>query len=192
MVEPGSPVLPRHSAALGLTLFATIALPVVGDASVLDWLLAIGARDPIGAVFGLCTFGAPFLFGLAVAVASVLRDRQRAAQVIQIPLSLTHAVLVLHALALVHAPGIPLRLSYLGFTAVASIYYLYAKAEADAADRPLDARWLTRWGGVVLTGVTFWLHFQSFGHRPFGVAIHVALAAAFLLAATTPREPTSA
>ncbi|WAS97168.1 hypothetical protein [Nannocystis punicea] len=188
MVDPGSPVLPRHSAALGLTLFAAIALPIVGDASVLDWLLAIGARDPIGALFGLFTFGAPFLFGLAVAVASVLHDRVWAAQVIQVPLSLTHAVLVLHALAIVHAPGVPLRLSYLGFTAVSCVYYLYAKAEADAADRPLGPRWLTRWGGVVLTGVTLWLHFQTFGQRPFGPAIHVALAAAFLLAATTPRE----
>ncbi|MCY1007903.1 hypothetical protein OV079_20560 [Nannocystis pusilla] len=188
MVEPGSPVLPRHSAALGLTLFAAIALPIVGDASVLDWLLAIGARDPIAALFGLFIFGAPFLFGLAVAIASVLHDRGRAAQVIQVPLSIIHAVLVLHAGALLQAPDIPLRLSFIGFTAVACIYYLYAKAEAEAADRPLGPRWLTRWGGVVLTGATFWLHFQTFGHRPFGLAVHVTLVAAFLLAATTPRE----
>jgi len=188
MVDPGSPVLPRHSAALGLTLFAAIALPIVGDASVLDWLLDIGARDPIAALFGLFTFGAPFLFGLAVAVAGLLRDRVRAAQVIQLPLSLTHSVLVLHAIALVQAPGIPLRLSFIGFAAVAGGYYVYARAHADAADRPLGPRWLTRWGGVVLTGVTFWLHFQTFGHRPFGPAVHVALAAAFLLAATTPRD----
>ena len=188
MVDHGSPVLPRHSAALGLTLFAAIALPIVGDASVLDWLLDIGARDPIAALFGLFTFGAPFLFGLAVAAAGLQRDRVRAAQVIQIPLSLTHAILVVHAIALVQAPGIPLRLSFIGFAAVAGGYYLYARAAADAADRPLGPRWLTRWGGVVLTGATFWLHFQTFGHRPFGLAIHVALAAAFLLAATTPRE----
>ncbi|PCC67923.1 hypothetical protein SAMN02745121_04734 [Nannocystis exedens] len=188
MVDPGSPVLPSHSAALGLTLFAAIALPIVGDASVLDWLLAIGARDPIAAVFGLLTFGSPFLFGLAVAVAGLLRDRERAAQVIAVPLSFLHAVLVLHAAALVQAPRVPLRLSFIGFTAVACVYYLYAKAEADASDRPLGPRWLTRWGGVVLTGVTLWLHFQTFGQRPFGLALHVALAAAFLLAATTPRE----
>lgn len=188
MADPGTPVLPRHSAALGLTLFAAIALPIVGDDSVLDWLLHIGARDPVAALFGLLTFGAPFLFGLAVAVASVLRDRGRAAQVIQIPLSLTHAVLVLHAIALVQAPSVPLRLSFIGFAAVAGGYYLYARADADAADRPLGPRWLTRWGGVVLTGATFWLHFQTFGQRPFGLAVHVALAAAFLLAATTPRD----
>ncbi|MDC0715890.1 hypothetical protein [Nannocystis bainbridge] len=192
MVDPGSPVLPRHSAALGLTLFSAIALPIIGDASLLDWLLAIGARDPVAAVFSLITFGSPFLFGLAVAAAGLMRDRQRAARIIELPLSLTHALLALHAIALIQAPGIPMRVSFIGFTAVACIYYIYTKAEAEASDRPVGARWLTRWGGVVLTGTTLWMHFQTFGHRPFGLAIHVILAAAFLLAATTPREPASA
>lgn len=188
MADPGTPALPRHSAALGLTLFAAIALPLVDDVSVLDWLLQIGARDPIAALFGLLTFGSPFLFGLAVAVSGWLRDHGRAAQMIQIPLSLVHAVLVLHALAVAGAPPVPLRLSFVGFVAVACVYYMFARAEADAADRPLGPRWLARWGGVVLTGVTFWLHFQTFGQRPLGLAVHVALAAAFLLAATTPRD----
>jgi hypothetical protein len=188
MVGSGTSALPRHSAALGLSLFAAIALPIVGDISVLDWLLVLAARDPVAAFFGLLTFGAPFLFGLAVAVAGWIRDPGRAAQVIALPLSITHAVLVLHAIALFQAPGVPLRLSYIGFTVVAWVYYMFARAEAEAAGRPLGPRWYARWGGIVLTGVTLWLHFQTFGQRPFGLAIHVALAAAFLLAATTPRD----
>lgn len=189
MVDSGTPALPRHSAVLGFTLFASIAAPFADGVSVLDWLWELGARDPFAAVLGLFTFGAPFLFGLAVALAGLVRDPRRAAAVIQIPLALTHAVLVLHALVVVQIPRLPLRFSFVGFVAVASIYYLYARADADAADRPLGPGWLARWGGIVLTGVTFWLHFQTFGPRPFGPAIHLALAAAFLLAATTPRDP---
>lgn len=188
MVDPGTPALPRHSAALGLTLFAAIALPIVGDASVLDWLLVLGSRDPIAALFGLFTFGAPFLFGLAVAAAGWIRDPSLAARVIHVPLAITHAVLVLHAVALVQAPNVPLRLSFIGFVVVAWGYFLFTRADAEAAGKPLGARWLARWGGVLLTGVTLWMHFQTLGQRPFGLAIHVALAAAFLLAATTPRE----
>lgn len=188
MVGSGSPALPRHSAALGLGLFAAIALPVVGDVSVLDWLLVLGRRDPVAAIFGLLTFGAPFLFGLAVAAGGWIRDPHLAARVIAAPLSITHAVLVLHAVALVRAPGVPLRLSFIGFAVVAWAYFLFARADADASGRRLGPRWLARWGGVVLTGAALWLHFQSFGERPFGLAVHVTLAAAFLLAATTPQD----
>lgn len=189
MVKSGTPALPRHSAALGLTLFACIALPLAGPASVLDWLLAIAADDPAGALFGLFTFGAPFLFGLAVAIAGLVRDRARAAAVIHVPLALTHAMMVVCALALLQAPRVPLRLAFIGFAFVSSVYYLYARAHAEASDRPLDPRWLARWGGVVLTGLTGWLHFQTVDGRPFGLALHVALAAAALLAATLPPAP---
>lgn len=187
MVDSGTPALPRHSAVLGLTLFAAIAAPISGGVSVVDWLWQLGARDPLAALLFLFTFGAPFLFGLAVALAGVLRDHQRAADVIQVPLALTHGVLVIHALVVAQLPRVPLRFGFVGFVAVASVYYLYARAEAEAADRPLSPRWLARWGGLVLTGVTFWLHFQTLNQRPFGPAIHLAFAAAFLLAATTPR-----
>ena len=103
--------------------------------------------------------------------------------------ALTHAMMVVCALALVQAPRVPLRLAFIGFAFVSSVYYLYARAHAEASDRPLDPRWLARWGGVVLTGLTAWLHLQTLGGRPFGLALHVALAAAALLAATLPPAP---
>lgn len=187
MVDSVTPALPRHSAVLGFTLFASIAVPIVDDISVLDWVMRLGARDPVAAVLVLCTFGAPFLFGLAVALAGLIHDRQRAALVIHIPLAITHAIFVIHALLVAQHPQVPLHLAFVGFIAVASIYYLFARADAEAAGRPLSPCWLTRWGAILLTGVTFWLHFQAFDQRPFGPAIHLALAAAFLLAATTPR-----
>lgn len=189
MAQPGPPALPRHSAVLGLTLFAAIALPISGSASVLDWLIRLGASDPIGAFFILITFGAPFLFGLAVAVAGLLRDRGLAARLIQLPLAWTHATMFLTALSLLQAPGIPLRLSFIGFSFVSAFYYLYARADAEASDRPLQPQWLARWGAVVVTGATLWLHFQTVRGQPLGLAVHVALAASVLLAVTLPPAP---
>lgn len=189
MADASLPALPRHAAVFGLTLFASITLPLYGGVSVLEWLARIFGRDPMGGVMALLTFGSPFLFGLAVAAAGFVRDRDLAAALIKFPLALVHAMLALYALFVARAPGVPLRWSFVGFVVVACIYFVYAHAEAEAADRPLGPRWLARWGGVVLAGTGLWLQFQTFGHRPAGAGLYVALAAAALLAATVPREP---
>jgi hypothetical protein len=189
MADASLPALPRHAAVFGLTLFASIALPLFGGVSVLEWLTRIFGRDPVGAVMALLTFGSPFLFGLAVAVAGVTRDRDVAAALIKFPLALVHAMLALYAVFVARVPGVPLRWSFVGFAVVACIYFIYAHAEAEAADRPLGPRWLARWGGVVLAGAGVWLQFQTFGHHPAGSGLYVALAAAVLLAVAVPREP---
>lgn len=189
MADASSPALPRHAAVFGLTLFSSIALPLYGGVSVLEWLTRIFGRDPMGAVMALLTFGSPFLFGLAVAIAGVTRDRDVAASLIKFPLALVHAMLALYAVFVARVPGVPLRWSFVGFAAVACLYFIYAHAEAEAADRPLGPRWLARWGGVVLAGAGLWLQFQTFGHRPAGAGLYVALAAAVLLAVAVPREP---
>ncbi|HEY8376427.1 MAG TPA: hypothetical protein VIK91_08060 [Nannocystis sp.] len=190
MAPPGPPALPRHSAVLGLTLFTAIALPISGTASFLDWLIRLGAHDPVGAFFILITFGAPFLFGLAVAAGGLLiRDHRLAAGVIQIPLAFTHATMVLQALELLQVPGVPLRLSFVGFSLVSTAYYLYAQAHAEASDRPLGPRWFARWGAVIVTGTTLWLEFQTLRGQPLGLAVDVALASAVLLAVTLPPAP---
>lgn len=189
MAGESSPALPRHAAVFGLTLFAGIALPLYGGVSVLEWLARIFGRDPLGAVMALLTFGSPFLFGLAVAIASLVRDRDLAAAIIKFPLSLVHAMLALYAFLVARAPGVPLRWSFVGFVVVACLYYIYAHAEAEAADRPLGPRWLARWGGVIVAGAGLWLQFQTVGSRPAGPALYVAIAGAALLAVTVSREP---
>lgn len=189
MADAAPPALPRHVAVFGLTLFASIALPLYGGVSVLDWLTRIFARDPLGGVMALLTFGSPFMFGLAVAAAGFVRDRDLASALIKIPLALVHAMLALYAVFVARVPGIPLRWSFVGFAAVACLYFIFAHADAEAADRPLGPRWLARWGGVVLAGTGLWLQFQTFAHRPAGPGLYVAIAAAALLAVAVPREP---
>lgn len=188
-MSDGTPALPRHSAVLGLTIFATIALPIVGDASVLDWLVDVGAREPMAAFTLLCTIGSPFVFGLAVAASGVVRDAPLAAGLVRLPLVFLHTTLALYALLVARVPDpVPLRWPFVGFVAVACLSFLYTSAEADAAGRPLGPRHLARWGGVVLAGAAAWMELHTVGGRAFGPALHVLLAAAALLAATTPRD----
>lgn len=189
-MSEGTPALPRHSAVFGLTILASIAVPMSGTVSVLDWLARIFQRDPVAGLMTLFTIGSPFLFGLAVGLAGVLRDHDLAARLIRLPLVLVHTMLALYALLVAQVPGaVPLRWPFVGFAGVACLYFIYSSAEADAAGRPLRPAWLARWGGVVLAGLAAWLEFQTLGHRPFGPALHLALAAAALLAATAPRRP---
>lgn len=189
-MSDGKPALPRHSAVFGLTILASIAVPIAGDTSFLDWLARLSQRDPVAALMTLLTIGSPYLFGLAVALAGVLRDHDLAAKLIRLPLVLVHSMLALYAILVAQVPGaVPFRWSFVGFAATACLYFLYARAEADAAGRPLTARFLARWGGTVLAGVALWLQFQTIGHRPFGPGLHLALAGAALLAATAPRGP---
>lgn len=189
-MSDGSPAVPRHSAVLGLTMFACIALPLVDDTSVLDWLVSVVQREPISALSFLVTIGSPFLFGLAVAFAGVLRDPGLAASTIRLPLVFVHTTLALYAFILARWPDpVPLRWPFVGFVAVASAGFLFQNAAADAAGRPLGPRFLARWGGVLVAGAAAWIHLHTVNGRPFGPALTLLLIAAALLAATTPRDP---
>lgn len=189
MAVPDTSALPRHAILLGLAIFGSAALPVIGDHSFLDWLRLIADDDPAAALMVAATFGSPFLFGLAVALAGLLRGRPLAAALLKAPLVLVHTSLVLAALLALGARDLPLRLPFVGFALVSGLAFIVAHAEAEAADRPLGPRWLARWGGVVLAGTCAWLLGQTLDGEPLGRAVHVHLVAAALLAVSLPRDP---
>ncbi len=185
--------LPLSQAVLGLTLFASIALPITRDGlSLLDVFLRLAAESPIGALGFLIMFASPQLFGLAVALARLIRDDELALSMVQVPVAILQGMVVLFGISLINARAVaPLALA--GFAVVTALYYLYSSSEAAAADRPLPLRWYVRWGALLVAGAGLWLRLQVLGSLHLGVALDVAIgAASLLLVSTAPRRPTLA
>jgi hypothetical protein len=190
MADATPRALPLHSAALGLVLFATIALPLYDGNSLLTWLLLLAQHSLFAAVVVAFVCGAPCLFGLAVAVAAGMRDRDDAADLLLAAMQMLHVSLLLLAVQAIRAE---LDHAY-WFAGFAFVSYLGVAGSEDATTtRPRPGpRTLARWGGAVIAGTMLWLHLQTLAELPLDVAVHVALAAALLLAATLPRDATRA
>lgn len=188
------PVLPLAQAVLGLTLFASIAMPLTRDGlSLLDVLLRLLADSLFVGLTFLFTIAAPQLFGLAVAGAYFMRDEQRARGLVQIPLAFLQGNLFLIAVSLVSSPKVIASHALLGFAVITSGYFLYASAEAEAkAESPdkggLSLRWCVRWGALLIAGLGAWLRLQSLRGIGLGIAIDVATVTAVLLLASTVRR----
>ncbi|MBK7828102.1 hypothetical protein [Nannocystis sp.] len=190
----GSPPVPRTHAVLGLTLFATIALPITqGGESLLDILLPLLRESPLGGLTVLVMIACPQLFGLAVAVGHLLRDEQTAIPFVQLPISVMQGMIFLIGVSLISAPKPVAALSFIGFAFVSSGYYLYASAEAAASARGgLSLRWLVRWGALLIAATGLWLRMQALRGLHMGIALDVAVAAALLLLALNARTPVAA
>lgn len=189
------PVLPLTPAVLGLTIFASIALPLTRSGlSLLDIFVRMAAESPVGALCFLLMFASPQLFGLAVALAGWLRDESVATRCVQYPLSVLQGMTFLAGASIVSARGVIAPLAFVGFAAVTSIYYVYASAEASASERGgLSLRWQIRWGAVLIAGFGGWLRLQSLRGAGLGIAVDVATVAAVLLIADLSRaEPRAA
>jgi hypothetical protein len=187
---PSGPQIPLSQAVLGLSLFATIALPFTRDGlSLLDVFLRMAQESPLGALAFLIMFASPQLFGLAVAVARLLRDESIALALVQIPVAILQAMLVLFGMSLINAPRAVAPVALAGFAFVSAMFYLYSSSEAAAADRPLSLRWYVRWGALLVVGAGMWLRLQALGSLRLGVALDVAVVtAALLLVSTVPRR----
>jgi hypothetical protein len=185
------PQLPLSQAVLGLSLFASIALPITRDGlSLLDVFLRLAAESPLGALAFLIMFASPQLFGLAVALTRLVRDESIALALVQIPVAILQAMIVLFGMSLINAPKAVAPFALAGFALVSALYYLYTSSEAAAADRPLPLRWYIRWGALLVAGLGMWLRLQSLGSLRLGVALDVAVVTAVLLVASTvPRRP---
>ncbi len=184
--------VPLTQAVLGLTLFTSIALPLTPSGhSLLDMLVHLFADSPFAALTFLIMFASPQLFGLAVAVAHLLRDAPSARPVVVLPLAVLQAMTFLVAIGLTGTPRVVAPYAFMGFALVTSGYYLYASAEAEAAGRQLSLRWYIRWGALLVAGIGAWLRLQSTHGPGLGVAVDVATGAAVLLLASTarPRPP---
>ena len=184
------PQLSLSQAVLGLSLFASIALPITRDGlSLIDVFLRMAAESPIAAIAFLIMFASPQLFGLAVAVARLVRDESIALALVQIPVAILQAMTVLFGMSLINNPRAVAPMALAGFALVSALYYLYTSAEAAAADRPLPLRWYVRWGALLVAGLGMWLRLQALGSLRLGVALDVAVVtAALLLVSTVPRR----
>lgn len=179
-------VLPLHSAVLGLTLFATIALPLYDGNSLLAWLWQIAQHSLLAAVIIAVVCGAPCLFGLAVAGAGVMRDRDDACDLLLVALQMLHVSLLLLATEAIRAE-LDHAYWFTGFALVSNLGV--ASLEGSTSTRPrLGARAMARWGGAAIAGTMLWLSVQTLAELPLDVAVYVALGAAVLLAATLPRD----
>ena len=186
------PQLPLSQAVLGLTLFARIALPLTRDGySLLDMFLQIVARNPVGGLTFLIMFASPQLFGLAVALAGVVRDERRALLGVQLPLAILQGMTFLVGISMVGNTRVLAPWALLGFALISSGYYLYATGEAAASTRGgLSLRWHVRWGALLIAGLGGWIRMQAHAGLHLGIALDVALISAVaLLAATARREP---
>lgn len=177
------PALPRSQAVLGLTIFASIALPLAPSGTTMLDLVIQALRDNLaGGLVFMCMFASPQLFGLAVAASGSMRDEGLALAFVQPPVVIMQGMVLLAGLSLAGAPRAIAPLGLLGFAAVTSIYFMYASAEAAASDRGgLSLRWYVRWGALLVAGTGLWFRLQSLGNLHLGVAIDVAVAAAALL-----------
>lgn len=188
------PVLPLTPAVLGLTIFASIALPLTRSGlSLLDIFLRMLADSPVAGLCFLIMFASPQLFGLAVALAGWLRDESLATRCVQLPLSVLQGMLFMAGASVASARGVVAPLAFVGFAAVTSIYYVYASAEASASERGgLSLRWQIRWGAVLIAGLGLWLRLQSLRGAGLGIAVDVATVAAVLLIADLSRDTSRA
>ncbi len=180
------PPVPLAQAVLGLSIFATIALPLAPDGtSLLEMILHVMRQDVVGALTFLVMFGSPHLFGLAVAIAHFMRDERAALFVIQIPLVVLQGMVFLVGAGLLGAPVLVGAISFIGFALITGVYYVYASGEAAAAERVLSVTWHVRWGALLVAGVGMFLRVQAIH---LGVAIDAALLAAALLLGLTARH----
>jgi hypothetical protein len=181
------PVIPLPQALLGLTIFASIALPLTRDGlSLLDIFLRLLVDSPIGALTFLIMFASPQLLGLGIAIGGLLRDRGAAEALVMTPTIVLQGMTALTGMSLVSAPRTVAPLAYVGFAAVTSLRYLHAAANAQAG---LGLRWHMRHGALLIVGLGLWLRLQSLGTGRLGLAIDVATAAAALLLTSLARDP---
>ena len=185
------PPLPLSQVVPGLTLFASIALPLTRDGlSLLDVFLRLVAANPIGGLTFLVMFASPQLFGLAVALAGVVRDERRALLGVQVPLAILQAMVFLAGITVVGNTRVLAPWSLLGFALISSGYYLYASGEAAAASRGgLSLRWHVRWGALLVVGLGGWLRLQATRGLHLGIALDVATISAAVLLALSVRVP---
>src|SRR5688572_17614180 len=115
--------LPRRVAVLAIVLASTAALPIAPDGrSFLEYVREAFARSVLEGVLMVAGFGSPFLFGIAVAVASRM-EPVAAAQLVRGPIVMMHSQLLLVAWA-VWKHGEAIAAGPMFLFAIASAIYL--------------------------------------------------------------------
>ena len=181
------PVIPLPQALLGLTLLASVALPLTRTGiSLLEIFLEMLQQSPMGALTFLIMFASPQLFGLAVALGGLLRSRGAVEIAVQVPVIVLQGMTALTGASLLSAPRTVAPLAYVGFAVVTTSLYLHSSANAPAG---LGLRWHLRHGALLVVGLGLWLRLQSLAGAGLGVAVDVATVAAALLLTSLAVDP---
>ena len=185
------PPLPGRAALFGLTLVSAAFFPLLPDGRrFVDLVLEAFSR---GAVEGLITvvgLGSPFLFGLAVALASRIRVPAFASRIVRPPIAIMHSQLIIVAWFAWTSGSAIAALPFLGFSIVSGIYFAVHLASARASGAGPTLRWHVRWGAMMVMAISAWGRLQMFGGISFGWGLTIALgSAAMLLRATRVELP---
>jgi hypothetical protein len=161
---------------LGLVLAATAALPLAPDGrSFLHFVAAAFSADPLSGLLTLVGLGSPFLFGLAVLLATRLSDPV-ASRVLRWPIAMMHSQLVLVSWAVWRGGDAVAAFPMFGFALTSAIYFLWISGRARAEGEGLGPSpgWLVRWGATIVAAICMWARIQMFGPIKLGVAIDAA------------------
>ena len=186
--------LPGSVRVAGLALAAAAFAPLSPDGTAF-WQLARQSFE-WGAVPGLMVtfgYGAPFWFGLALAVGGGRPSTALEAptdgiwsKATRMVLALMHAQLVLTAWTMARAGMGVAPWSLVGFACVSGLYFTvrsgrFAADSENMEGAPPPPWWLARWGATMIVGICGWLRLQSLAGLRLGWALELAAVAALLV-----------
>jgi hypothetical protein len=184
-------------AILGLVLAATSALPLSPDGqSFVQHAWAAFGRGALEGLLMVAGFGSPFLFGLAVALATRWAPDVIAPRLVRTPIAMMHSQLLLVSWAVWRFGDAVAAFPMFGFALVSSVYFVWssARVRAEGEGTGPSVAWLVRWGAMIVAAVCMWARIQMFGVVKLGVAIDVAwlcAAGMILLLRRPPARPVS-
>jgi hypothetical protein len=199
-----SPVrrLPPALIVFGSILFGCAALPLTpGGASFFSLVLAAFASNPLQGLIMALGFGAPFWFGLVVAIGAwpkspLSEDGLR--QLLISNASLLHGQLGVVAWLLWRDGVGVMPFALLGFAVVSGGFFIVRHASESAAEGSVDEQgrrheglsplWLIRWTATVVVGVCGWVRLQMLGDLTFGWAVEATLASCVAIAVLLSRR----
>jgi len=178
--------LPTSTMLFGVALMFSAGLPLLPDGRCfLDLVREAFSRSLLEGVLMLIGLGSPFVFGLAVAIATRVASPAVGARIVRVPIAMMHSQLVLVAWALWKGGVAMAALPLLGFSIASGIYFASQVAMVDAAGRGPSLRFHIRWGAMIVLAIAAWARLQMFVGVHFGVALTVVIAAAAMLLRST-------
>lgn len=188
------PPLPGRVTLFGLTMVAAAFFPLLPDGRrFIDLVVEAFGRSPVEGFITVIGLGSPFVFGLAVAIASRISVPAFASRLVRPPIAIMHSQLILVAWFAFSSGMAVAGLPFLGFSIVSGIYFAVHQASARASGTTPTLRWHVRWGAMMVMAICAWGRLQMFGGITFGWGLTIALgSAAMLLRATRPELPAAA
>ncbi len=185
--SPPAASAPRAGLLAGaaLMLVGSVLVPLTpGGSSFLGIVAEVMGRSWAEAGLFVLSFGGPYLFGLTLAAAAIVRSGPLPRVVLQSTLALFQAQLFLWALRAWLAGFGIMSGALFGFALVSAMYLMYfsakTAAESNARGGP-SIRWLAQWGALLVVGLGGWLRLQIAAGLKMGPAVEVAIAAAVLI-----------